>query len=58
MECLIIDMSETGARLQPADPLDIEMLPERFEVLVLKTGERRRVRVAWRGEMDMGVAFD
>jgi hypothetical protein len=58
VECLISDMSATGARLQPADGTIINALPERFDLIILKTGTRHGARVAWRGENELGVAFD
>jgi len=58
IDCLICDISETGARLQPADGGVITAFPERFELLVPRSGERYRVRVAWRGVSELGVAFE
>jgi hypothetical protein len=58
VDCLVCDISDGGARLQPVDGMDVTTLPERFDLLLVKTGERRPVRVAWRGESEIGVAFD
>ena len=57
VECLITDISESGARLQFSDS-GMETLPERFELLMVKSGERPIVRVAWRSTDEMGVAFE
>ena len=57
VECLIVDVSETGARLQFVNG-GISTLPEQFELLVVKTGERPVVQVAWRSIDEMGVKFE
>jgi hypothetical protein len=57
VECLIVDVSETGARLQFVDG-GISSLPERFELLIVKTGKRPIVQVAWRSVDEMGVEFE
>jgi PilZ domain len=57
VECLIVDVSGTGARLQFVNG-GISTLPDRFELLVAKTGERPFVQVAWRHVDEMGVKFN
>ena len=57
VECLITDISATGARLQFADG-GADTLPDRFELLMVKSGERPVVCVAWRSKHEMGVAFE
>jgi hypothetical protein len=57
VECLVVDISTSGAKLQFADS-GIGTLPDRFELLIVKTGERRMVRAAWRSIDEMGVAFE
>ena len=57
VECLIVDVSTTGARLQFVNG-GISTLPDRFELLVVKTGERPLVHVAWRSVDEMGVKFE
>jgi PilZ domain len=53
--CSIIDVSETGARLELASN---EELPERFMLLLTKAGDaRRRCRVVWRTGSAVGVEF-
>ena len=57
VECLIVDVSGTGASLQSENG-GISTLPDRFELHVVKTGERPVVRVAWRNVDEMGVKFE
>ena len=57
VECLITDISVTGARLQFSDG-GMDSLPERFDLLMVKSGQRPLVRVAWRTRDQMGVAFE
>lgn len=57
VECLIVDVSATGARLQFSDG-DSHALPDRFQLLIVKTGERRMVQVAWRTADEFGVRFE
>jgi hypothetical protein len=57
VECLIVDVSGTGARLHFVNG-GISTLPDRFEILGVKTGERPVVRVAWRHVDEMGVKFE
>jgi len=53
--CQISDISESGARLILDDDGD---LPDRFVLLLTANGDaRRRCRVVWRRELDVGVAF-
>jgi hypothetical protein len=53
--CAIADISETGARLQLE--ADCE-LPERFILLLTKSGEaRRHCRVVWRDGLFVGAEF-
>lgn len=53
--CSIADISETGARLELANDAE---LPERFMLLLTKTGDaRRRCRVVWRTGLTVGVEF-
>ena len=47
VECLIVDVSKTGAKLQFVDG-GVSDLPDRFELLIVKTGERPVVQVVWR----------
>ena len=55
LSCTISDISHSGARIA----LDHdEELPERFILLLTKTGGARRVcRVVWRTDLTYGVEF-
>jgi hypothetical protein len=52
IECILIDYSAGGARLQLQKPL---VLPERVELLYGTT--RKRCRVVWRRGLRFGVSF-
>ena len=53
MGCQILDMSDTGARLVPADLL---LCPKEF-VLKPQVGEPRYCEVAWRKGTKIGVYY-
>ena len=53
MGCQILDMSETGAKLAPAD---IFLCPSEF-VLRPQIGEPRHCEVAWRRGTKIGVRY-
>lgn len=55
LDCLVCDISETGARLQVSE--DAALLPDRFVLFVPKTNVTHQVRVAWRAAGEVGVAF-
>ena len=53
--CEIVDISETGARIAIETECD---LPERFVLLLTRTGEARRLcKVVWRNGLTFGVTF-
>jgi hypothetical protein len=53
--CVVTDLSETGARLKSNDAPG---LPENFTLVLSGDGQlRRRCRVAWRTELELGVEF-
>lgn len=54
VECLVLDVSRGGARLRVSDSL---VLPDEFDLLMSYEGERKRVRLRWRRQMDIGVEF-
>ena len=58
IDCLVCDLSESGARLQPADGVAASGFPERFDLFVPRSGMRRAARVAWRSATELGVAFE
>jgi hypothetical protein len=53
MTCHILDMSENGARIMPAD---VVMCPDQF-VLKPLSGPERACEVVWRKGMRIGVRF-
>jgi hypothetical protein len=54
IDCLISDISISGAALEVTNPHDI---PERFNI-VFKDGTHIRCHLIWRQEERIGVAFD
>jgi len=55
-ECVLSDVSETGARIEV---LNSKKLPDRFMLLLSENGSARRVcRVVWRKPRYVGVAFE
>jgi len=53
MSCVIIEMSNTGARLHPADP---QALPESFD-LEIAPGEDVTCEIVHRADLEIGVRF-
>lgn len=54
IDCLIRDISDTGARLRFSDSISI---PDSFELHIPQKSQTLRVSVRWRHGMDVGVAF-
>jgi PilZ domain len=55
-DCILSDVSDTGARIEVQDAKD---LPDRFLLLLSENGKARRFcRVAWRKTRHVGVAFE
>jgi PilZ domain len=55
-DCIVVDISDYGARLELDNPNDV---PERFTVVMGPNGgPYRRCRVVWRANNQMGVEFD
>jgi len=55
-DCLLSDMSETGARI---DIPDADEIPDRFVLLLTANGAARRTcRVVWRKAHQIGVRFE
>lgn len=52
LECLIVDQSETGARLAVKGEF-----PERFHLLRVKSGECHEATLVWRDDKHAGIAF-
>jgi hypothetical protein len=55
INCLVRDMTISGAALDVAEPFDI---PERFNLVFKADGTHIPCRVVWRQEERIGVAFD
>ena len=53
-ECVVRDISKDGARLTLANP---RALPDRFELLILTTGEIFQAVAKWRRGRELGVYF-
>jgi hypothetical protein len=55
LDCLIKDVSETGARVATDSP---DQLPDEFILRLTKDGATRRLcKVVWRTEREAGVSF-
>jgi methyl-accepting chemotaxis protein len=55
LTCSVIDISETGARIQIANP---EKVPEQFTLLLSNAGSvSRSCKVVWRTKSEIGVTF-
>jgi len=56
LPCSILDVSDTGARLESARP---DAIPDRFGLLLSDNGQPRRdCRVIWRDGRKIGVTFE
>jgi hypothetical protein len=55
LDGLVRDLSESGARLQVSDSV---ALPDRFDLYIAKKDETRKVRIKWRTNDEVGVAFE
>jgi hypothetical protein len=55
IDCIVRNISETGAALEALSPLYI---PDRFTLFVQADQLKRRCRVIWRKERRIGVRFD
>ena len=54
IDCVVRNISETGAALEVASPLGI---PETFNLVIVGDHSSRRCQVAWRKDKRIGVAF-
>ena len=54
IDCIIRNMSETGAALEIESPVGI---PDEFTLLIKPEYVKRNCRVAWRSANRIGVAF-
>jgi hypothetical protein len=56
LPCTLVDISATGARLMTKEVKDV---PDEFTIALTPSGNpRRKCRVVWRGDEDIGVAFE
>ena len=56
LSCIAVDVCETGARLIIHDTSDV---PDEFTIVLSYTREAaRKCRLIWRGQNDVGVAFE
>ena len=53
MNCVVLDWTQSGARIRPADMVGC---PEQF-TLITKSGHRVPCEVKWRQNLVMGVRF-
>lgn len=54
IDCLVRNMSESGAKLEFAHPV---FLPNEFELVIQQRGNSRRARVVWKQATAMGISF-
>ena len=54
IDCVVRNISETGAALEVASPLGI---PDTFNLLISGDHSTRHCQVAWRKDKRIGVAF-
>ncbi len=53
-ECVVLDLSDGGARLRVENPAD---LPAVFEMRIGRETRWRKVQLRWRKPSEVGVAF-
>jgi hypothetical protein len=54
--CVLADVSDTGCRI---DVENVDTVPENFTLWLARNGSaRRKCKVVWRKERQIGVAFD
>ena len=54
--CVLADVSDTGCRI---DVENVDIVPEQFTLWLARNGSaRRKCKVVWRNERQIGVAFD
>ena len=55
LPCMVLDVSEHGARIELASPAEI---PDDFRLFLTNDGSRqRRCRVVWRSDAQIGVSY-
>jgi hypothetical protein len=55
IDCIVRNLSETGAALEVVSPL---FIPDRFTLIVPTDQLKRRCHIVWRKQKRIGVAFD
>ena len=55
IDCVIRDLSATGARIKINSPL---WYPDAFTLVLTADGTARKCRVVWRGDREIGLAFE
>jgi hypothetical protein len=55
IDCIVRNLSETGAALEVVSPL---FIPDRFTLFVPSEQFKQRCHIVWRREKRIGVAFD
>jgi len=55
IDCIVKNLSETGAQLEVVSPLYI---PDRFTLFILSDQFKQPCRVVWKREKRMGVRFE
>lgn len=55
IDCIVRNLSETGAALEVVSPL---FIPDRFTLFVPSDRFKQRCYIVWRREKRIGVAFD
>jgi hypothetical protein len=54
IDCLVRNLSQDGAKIVFSSPATI---PSEFDLMIRQKGHSRRARIAWRSEIEAGVAF-
>ena len=55
IDCIVRNLSETGAALEVVTPL---FIPDRFTLFIASDQFKRPCHIVWRKEKRIGVAFD
>jgi hypothetical protein len=54
LSCLVRNMSLNGAKVVFSEAA---LTPKEFDLIISDKGERRRARVVWREDLEVGIAF-
>jgi hypothetical protein len=58
VECLIRNLSETGACLEIGNPSSPALVPDSFALIIKPENLKRDCRVMWRSDRRVGVLFN